>query len=143
MVAPEKYLPLVVSPPRDGATLDGSSWQTTHFFDMNTCAPRPTSPAPSMVRENALRFAVPAMFHFSANRLFLLSRTEYPSYAVSVLRQGRAAPFRGEPQEVAKVKERFRGMQPLADGKALVEDYERVGRVAGPMGTNNRCQRVS
>ena len=39
------------------------------------------------------------------------------------------APFRGEPQEVAKVKERFRGMQPLADGKALVEDYERVSRV--------------
>jgi dipeptidyl aminopeptidase/acylaminoacyl peptidase len=40
-----------------------------------------------------------------------------------------AAPFRQEPQEVARIKERFRGMQPLAGGKALVEDYERVSRV--------------
>jgi len=39
------------------------------------------------------------------------------------------APFQGEPKEVAKVKERFRGMQVLADGKALVEDYERTSRV--------------
>ncbi len=39
------------------------------------------------------------------------------------------APFLQQPQEVARVKERFRGMQPLADGKALVEDYERVSRV--------------
>jgi dipeptidyl aminopeptidase/acylaminoacyl peptidase len=44
-----------------------------------------------------------------------------------------AAPFRGEPQEVAKVKERFRGMQPLADGKALVTDFERVSRVVRTM----------
>jgi dipeptidyl aminopeptidase/acylaminoacyl peptidase len=43
------------------------------------------------------------------------------------------APFRQEPQEVARVKERFRGMQPLADGKALVEDYERVSRVIRTM----------
>ena len=43
------------------------------------------------------------------------------------------APFRGEPQEVAKVKERFNGMQPLADGKALVQDYERVSRVIRTM----------
>jgi len=40
-----------------------------------------------------------------------------------------AAPFRGDPQEVAKVKERFGDMQPLAGGKALVQDYERVSRV--------------
>jgi dipeptidyl aminopeptidase/acylaminoacyl peptidase len=43
------------------------------------------------------------------------------------------APFREAPQEVAHVKERFRGMQPLADGKALVEDYERVSRVIRTM----------
>ncbi len=39
------------------------------------------------------------------------------------------APFQGEPKELAKVKERFRGMQVLANGKALVEDYERTSRV--------------
>jgi dipeptidyl aminopeptidase/acylaminoacyl peptidase len=44
-----------------------------------------------------------------------------------------AAPFRQEPTEVARVKERFRGMQPLADGKALVEDYDRVSRVIRTM----------
>jgi dipeptidyl aminopeptidase/acylaminoacyl peptidase len=43
------------------------------------------------------------------------------------------APFAGEPQEVARVKERFRGMQPLADGKALVTDFERVSRVVRTM----------
>lgn len=40
-----------------------------------------------------------------------------------------SAPFRSEPREVYKTKERFRGMQTLADGKALVEDYERVKRM--------------
>ncbi len=40
-----------------------------------------------------------------------------------------SAPFQGEPREVARIKNRFRGMQPLADGKALVEDYERNKRV--------------
>jgi dipeptidyl aminopeptidase/acylaminoacyl peptidase len=44
-----------------------------------------------------------------------------------------AAPFRQEPQEVARIKERFRNMQPLADGKALVEDYERLSRVIRTM----------
>jgi dipeptidyl aminopeptidase/acylaminoacyl peptidase len=40
-----------------------------------------------------------------------------------------AAPFRDPPQEVFKTKERFRGMQPLADGKALVEDFNRQTRI--------------
>ena len=40
-----------------------------------------------------------------------------------------AAPFTSKPQEVYKTKERFRGIQTLADGKALVEDYNRVSRV--------------
>jgi dipeptidyl aminopeptidase/acylaminoacyl peptidase len=40
-----------------------------------------------------------------------------------------AAPFREEPHEIFKTKERFRGIQPLANGKALVEDYERVKRI--------------
>jgi dipeptidyl aminopeptidase/acylaminoacyl peptidase len=43
------------------------------------------------------------------------------------------APFRQEPLEIARIKERFRGMQPLADGKVLVEDYERVSRVIRTM----------
>lgn len=40
-----------------------------------------------------------------------------------------AAPFSGKPQELYKTKERFRGMQPLADGKALVEDFDRLKRI--------------
>jgi dipeptidyl aminopeptidase/acylaminoacyl peptidase len=44
-----------------------------------------------------------------------------------------ASPFRGEPSEVARVKERFRGMQPLTSGKALVEDFERKSRVIRTM----------
>lgn len=40
-----------------------------------------------------------------------------------------AAPFSGQPTEVFETKERYRGMQPLANGKALVEEYERVQRV--------------
>jgi dipeptidyl aminopeptidase/acylaminoacyl peptidase len=40
-----------------------------------------------------------------------------------------AAPFSGQPNEVFKTGERFRGLQPLANGKALVEDYERVKRI--------------
>ncbi len=44
-----------------------------------------------------------------------------------------AAPFRQEPQEVARIKERFRNMQPLAADKVLVEDYERLSRVIRTM----------
>jgi dipeptidyl aminopeptidase/acylaminoacyl peptidase len=44
-----------------------------------------------------------------------------------------AAPFSGQPGEVFKTKERFQRMQPLANGKALVEDYERVQRVVRTM----------
>ena len=43
------------------------------------------------------------------------------------------APFQGQPKEVFRTKERFRGLQPLADGKALVEDYERTSRVVRTM----------
>ncbi len=40
-----------------------------------------------------------------------------------------AAPFRGEPTELTKVEQRFRGLQPLQNGDlALVEDYERDKR---------------
>ena len=38
------------------------------------------------------------------------------------------SPFKEPPREVYKTKDRFRGMQPLAGGKALVEDYERTKR---------------
>ncbi len=38
------------------------------------------------------------------------------------------APFSGQPSEVFKTEERFAGLQPLANGKALVEDRERVKR---------------
>ena len=44
-----------------------------------------------------------------------------------------SAPFKGEPTTVFQVDERFRGMQPLANSKALVEDYERVSRVIRTM----------
>jgi dipeptidyl aminopeptidase/acylaminoacyl peptidase len=44
-----------------------------------------------------------------------------------------AAPFQGEPKEVFKTEQRFRGIQPLANGKALVEDYERTKRVLRTM----------
>jgi dipeptidyl aminopeptidase/acylaminoacyl peptidase len=40
-----------------------------------------------------------------------------------------SAPFSGQPNEVYKTGERFRNLQPLANGMALVEDYERVKRV--------------
>src|SRR5262249_46873210 len=40
-----------------------------------------------------------------------------------------AAPFSSNPQEVYRTKERFRGLQTLADGKALIEDYNRQSRV--------------
>jgi dipeptidyl aminopeptidase/acylaminoacyl peptidase len=43
------------------------------------------------------------------------------------------APFSQEPRQVALVKERFRSLQPLAGGKALVEDYERASRVIRTM----------
>jgi len=39
-----------------------------------------------MGREHSLPLRVPSMFNFSANRLFLLSRTERPSCAVFLLR---------------------------------------------------------
>jgi dipeptidyl aminopeptidase/acylaminoacyl peptidase len=39
------------------------------------------------------------------------------------------APFSGQPAEVFATKERYRELQPLANGKALVEEYERVQRV--------------
>src|SRR5581483_261953 len=40
-----------------------------------------------------------------------------------------AAPFRMKPTEIALVKERFRELQPLANDRALVEDFERKSRV--------------
>jgi dipeptidyl aminopeptidase/acylaminoacyl peptidase len=39
-----------------------------------------------------------------------------------------AAPFSAQSREVFKTEERFAGLQPLANGKALVEDRERVKR---------------
>jgi dipeptidyl aminopeptidase/acylaminoacyl peptidase len=39
------------------------------------------------------------------------------------------APFQGEPKELTKVQNRYRGIQVLDGGKALVEDYERTSRV--------------
>jgi dipeptidyl aminopeptidase/acylaminoacyl peptidase len=40
-----------------------------------------------------------------------------------------AAPFNGQPIEVFKTEQRFRSLIALADGKALVKDYERVKRI--------------
>jgi dipeptidyl aminopeptidase/acylaminoacyl peptidase len=40
-----------------------------------------------------------------------------------------AAPFSPQPNEIFKTEQRFRNLQPLANGKALVEDYERVKRI--------------
>ncbi len=40
-----------------------------------------------------------------------------------------AAPFQGEPKQVYKTQDRFRAIRPLADGKALVDDYERTKRI--------------
>ena len=40
-----------------------------------------------------------------------------------------SAPFNGKPRELYETRERFRGMQPLADGKMLVEDFNRQTRV--------------
>jgi dipeptidyl aminopeptidase/acylaminoacyl peptidase len=40
-----------------------------------------------------------------------------------------AAPFSGQPNEIYKTGERFRDLLPLASGKALVDDYERVKRI--------------
>jgi dipeptidyl aminopeptidase/acylaminoacyl peptidase len=40
-----------------------------------------------------------------------------------------AAPFKAEPHEVFETKERFRGLTPLAGGKALVVDYQRTKRI--------------
>jgi dipeptidyl aminopeptidase/acylaminoacyl peptidase len=56
---------------------------------------------------------------------------EKASFRDEILTQ--AAPFQGKPSQVFRTKERFRGLQPLADGKALVEDYERVSRVLRTM----------
>src|SRR5579862_2452513 len=46
------------------------------------------------------------------------------------------APFSGQPQEVFKTQERFRSLQPLANGMALVEDYERVKRIVRTLEIN-------
>jgi len=40
-----------------------------------------------------------------------------------------AAPFSAQPNEIFKTEQRFRGIQLLANGKALVVDYERVKRM--------------
>jgi dipeptidyl aminopeptidase/acylaminoacyl peptidase len=40
-----------------------------------------------------------------------------------------AAPFRIQPIEIYKTQERFRGMQPIGNGFALVEDFNRVTRI--------------
>jgi dipeptidyl aminopeptidase/acylaminoacyl peptidase len=40
-----------------------------------------------------------------------------------------AAPFTAQPHEIFQTEERFRNMQVLAGGKALVQDYERVQRI--------------
>jgi len=40
-----------------------------------------------------------------------------------------SAPFNGKPRELYETQERFRGMQPLADGKMLVEDFNRQTRI--------------
>jgi dipeptidyl aminopeptidase/acylaminoacyl peptidase len=47
-----------------------------------------------------------------------------------------AAPFSGQPAEAAKIEERLRGMQMLANGKALVEDFERVKRTVRMLEVN-------
>ncbi len=44
-----------------------------------------------------------------------------------------ASPFHDGPREIFKTQERFRDMQPLPDGRALVEDYERVRRTVRTM----------
>jgi dipeptidyl aminopeptidase/acylaminoacyl peptidase len=44
-----------------------------------------------------------------------------------------AAPFQGDPAELARVEQRFRSLQPLAGGKALVDDYNRDTRVIRTM----------
>lgn len=40
-----------------------------------------------------------------------------------------AAPFQGPPSEVFRTEERFTGLHALAQGKALVEDFERITRM--------------
>jgi dipeptidyl aminopeptidase/acylaminoacyl peptidase len=40
-----------------------------------------------------------------------------------------AAPFSGQPNEIFKTQERFRSLEPLAGGMALVRDFERVKRI--------------
>jgi dipeptidyl aminopeptidase/acylaminoacyl peptidase len=40
-----------------------------------------------------------------------------------------AAPFSAQPNEIFKTEQRFRDLQPLANGYALVDDYERVKRI--------------
>ena len=47
-----------------------------------------------------------------------------------------AAPFQGQPKEVFKTEQRFRGIQPLANGKALVRDFERVKRTVRTLEIN-------
>jgi dipeptidyl aminopeptidase/acylaminoacyl peptidase len=40
-----------------------------------------------------------------------------------------ASPFRDQPREVYKTKDRFRNIQALANGKALVQDFDRTKRI--------------
>ena len=46
------------------------------------------------------------------------------------------APFQGQPKEVFKTQQRFREIQPLANGKALVRDFERVKRIVRTLEIN-------
>lgn len=43
------------------------------------------------------------------------------------------APFTAQPKQVFRTEQRFQGLQALANGKALVQDYERVSRVVRTM----------
>jgi dipeptidyl aminopeptidase/acylaminoacyl peptidase len=47
-----------------------------------------------------------------------------------------AAPFSGQPKEIFKTEERFRSLQPLAGGMALVQDFERVKRIVRTLEIN-------
>jgi dipeptidyl aminopeptidase/acylaminoacyl peptidase len=47
-----------------------------------------------------------------------------------------AAPFKEPPKEIFKTEERFRNLQPLAGGMALVQDFERVKRIARTLEIN-------
>ena len=42
-------------------------------------------------------------------------------------------PFRGEPRQIYFTEHRYRGLQPLAGGKALLEDYARTTRIVSTL----------